>query len=161
MICNDPVLGSKPRARSSNTCAFAFGSSTKRFADDKDFLKKFPPPLMKSPSDGVQNGLRAADLALSRTYSDPRPAFGRQHSREKAEIAKAWLKFKEDIESAMQKKPNSGYYKDLSDMMTTKMESLNNSADQVGIHLLIHLIKQRFAVCCPWNSMLKFSFTSG
>ena len=120
---------SKPRARSSNSCAYAFGSSTKRFADDKN-LKKFPPPLMKSPSDGVQNGAKAVELALSRTYSDPK-YYGRQNSREKQEIAKAWLKFKEDIEAAMQKKPNSGYYKNLADMMTTKMELLNTT-DQVG-----------------------------
>ena len=92
---------------------------------------------MKSPSDGVQNGLKSAELALSRTYSDPKGGYyqsgvyGRQNSREKQEIAKAWLKFKEDIEAAMQKKPNSGYYKNLADMMTTKMESLNTT-DQVG-----------------------------
>ena len=133
-----PEVGcnSKPRARSSNACAYAFGSSTKRFYDDK-FPKNFPPPFLKSPSDGVQNGLKSAELALSRTYSDPKGGYyqsgvyGRQNSREKQEIAKAWLKFKEDIEAAMQKKPNSGYYKNLADMMTTKMESLNTT-DQVG-----------------------------
>ena len=118
-------LGFKPRARSSgvstNSCAYAFGSSTKRFVDDN--TKKLPSPLHKSSSDGVQNGLKAAELALRRTYSDPR-------QREKQEITKAWLKFKEDIEAAMQKKPNSGYYKNLADMMTTKMEML---ADEVGL----------------------------
>ena len=139
-----PEERSKPRARSSNFCAYAFGSSTKRFADDKSpgigpivgldnrILRKVPPPFMKSPSDGVQNGVKAAELALSRTYSDPKGTYGRQNSREKQEIAKAWLKFKEDIETAMQKKPNSGYYKNLADMMTTKMESLNTTTDQVG-----------------------------
>ena len=142
----------KPRARSSggtNTVPFAFGSSTKRFFDNEKSK------LHKSPSDGVQllnqqstpngffksnanNGLNSGigGLAgfnnnvnvLSRTLSDPK-SYQRQHhhsSREKAEIAKAWLKFKEDIESAMQKKPNSGYYKNLSDMMTTKMEMLSD-----------------------------------
>ena len=145
---------SKPRARSSggtNAVPFAFGSSTRRFFDEKS-------KLHKSPSDGVQllqqqqspigyfkanaNGLNSnagiGGLAgfnnsnnvnvLSRTLSDPK-SYQRQHhhsSREKAEIAKAWLKFKEDIESAMQKKPNSGYYKNLSDMMTTKMEMLSD-----------------------------------
>ena len=90
---------------------------------------------MKSPSDGVQNGVKAVELALSRTYSDPK-YYGRQNSREKQEIAKAWLKFKEDIEAAMQKKPNSGYYKNLADMMTTKMELLNTT-DQVGFFLAL------------------------
>ena len=122
-----PISNGKPRARSSgtgsgtNSCAYAFGSSTKRFADDKKG-KPLPHPFHKSSSDGVQNGLKAAELALRRTYSDPR-------QREKQEITKAWLKFKEDIEAAMQKKPNSGYYKNLADMMTTKMEML---ADEVG-----------------------------
>ncbi len=124
----------KPRARSSNSCAYAFGSSTKRFADDKNFPKNklLPSPFNKSPSDGVQRAFESIGSPLSRTYSDPK-SYGRQNSREKQEIAKAWLKFKEDIEAAMQKKPNaSGYYKNLTDMMTTKMESLNAAPDQVG-----------------------------
>ena len=124
---------SKPRARSSNSqMPYAFGSSIKRFATDKA-LRRFPPPFLKQNSDGVQNGFnKMSELALSRTYSDPKHTYGRQNSRDKQEIAKAWLKFKEDIEAAMQKKPNSGYYKNLADMMTTKMESLNTTADQVG-----------------------------
>lgn len=132
--------GAKPRAKSSsNSCAYAFGSSTKRFADDKNnFLggKKFhPPPLNKSGSDGVEK--KIGELNLNRTFSDPhgRP-YGRQNSREKQEIAKAWLKFKEDIEAAMQKKPNSGYYKDLADMMTTKMELLNDPATSSQVRIL-------------------------
>ena len=134
-------LGFKPRARSSgvstNSCAYAFGSSTKRFVDDT--AKKLPSPLHKSSSDGVQNGLKAAELALRRTYSDPR-------QREKQEITKAWLKFKEDIEAAMQKKPNTGgYYKNLADMMTTKMEML---ADEVG------LLLTRFSIC-PGSGFLE------
>jgi hypothetical protein len=125
---------SKPRARSSNSqMPYAFGSSIKRFATDKA-LRRFPPPFLKQNSDGVQNGFnKMSELALSRTYSDPKHTYGRQNSRDKQEIAKAWLKFKEDIEAAMQKKPNSGYYKNLADMMTTKMESLNTTADQVRL----------------------------
>ena len=116
----------KPRARSSgtgaNSCPYAFGSSTKRFSNGEKSK------LAKTPSDGVQSafGLKSSpEFVLNRTMSDPK-TYQRQHSREKAEIAKAWLKFKEDIESAMQKKPNSGYYKNLADMMTTKMEMLND-----------------------------------
>jgi hypothetical protein len=126
--------GGKPRAQSSggNSCAYAFGSSTKRFNTDEKLkgLKKFlPPPLNKSSSDGVEKGFKAAELALSRTFSDPKatsPYHLRHQSREKTEVTKAWLKFKEDIEAAMQKKPNRGYYKDLSDMMNTKMEMLSD-----------------------------------
>ena len=44
------------------------------------------------------------------------------------EVQAAWLKFKDDIESAMEKKPKQGFYKNLSDMMHSKMEML----DQVG-----------------------------
>ena len=140
---------SKPRARSSNSqMPYAFGSSIKRFATDKA-LRRFPPPFLKQNSDGVQNGFnKMSELALSRTYSDPKYTYGRQNSRDKQEIAKAWLKFKEDIEAAMQKKPNSGYYKNLADMMTTKMESLNTTADQVGapffLTFCIHTGKKTF-----------------
>ena len=117
----------KPRARSSgtHTVPYAFGSSTKRFLDDKLHSK-----LHKTPSDGVQFGFKSPEYVLNRTMSDPK-SYQRQHSREKAEIAKAWLKFKEDIESAMQKKPNSGYYKNLADMMTTKMEMLSDEVSKI------------------------------
>lgn len=140
---NGKTAAGKPRAKSSNSCAYAFGSSTKRFADDKNnFLggkfngsKWTPPPLNKSGSDGVEK--KIGDLNLNRTYSDPHRAspYGRQNSREKQEIAKAWLKFKEDIEAAMQKKPNSGYYKNLADMMTTKMELLNDPATSCQVRI--------------------------
>ena len=89
--------------------------------------------MAKTPSDGVQSafGLKSSpEFVLNRTMSDPK-SYQRQHSREKAEIAKAWLKFKEDIESAMQKKPNSGYYKNLADMMTTKMEMLSDEVSKI------------------------------
>ena len=109
--------------------------------------------FLKQNSDGVQNGInKMSELALSRTYSDPKYTYGRQNSRDKQEIAKAWLKFKEDIEAAMQKKPNSGYYKNLADMMTTKMESLNTTADQVGTIFLtfcIHTGKKTFITIIP------------
>ena len=52
------------------------------------------------------------------------------------EVAEAWLRFKDDIEDAMElKKPNSGFYKNLSDMMHTKMKML----DQVEIYFYIIL----------------------
>ena len=42
------------------------------------------------------------------------------------EVAEAWLRFKDDIDNAMElKKPNSGFYKNLSDMMHTKMKMLD------------------------------------
>jgi hypothetical protein len=41
----------------------------------------------------------------------------------------SWLKFKDDVDNALQKKPNqAGFYKNLSDMMHNKMEMLQ----QVG-----------------------------
>ena len=49
------------------------------------------------------------------------------------EVAEAWLRFKDDIDNAMElKKPNSGFYKNLSDMMHTKMKML----DQVQTHFI-------------------------
>ena len=58
------------------------------------------------------------------------------------------MQFKEDVESAMQRKPNHGFYKNLSDMMHTKMEMLS---DEVGtgiakIVLFILLILISFGV---------------
>ena len=50
----------------------------------------------------------------------------------------SWMKFKDDVESALQKKPNqAGFYKNLADMMHNKMEML----DQVG--------KSSFLQCFP------------
>ena len=38
----------------------------------------------------------------------------------------SWLKFKDDVDSALQKKPNqAGFYKNLADMMHNKMEMLD------------------------------------
>ena len=42
------------------------------------------------------------------------------------EVAEAWLRFKDDVDNAMElKKPNSGFYKNLSDMMHSKMKMLD------------------------------------
>jgi hypothetical protein len=78
--------------------------------------------------------------SLSRTSSDPSrnhlsgssssSKSGANTSKEKQRdvVAKAWLQFKDDIENAMLQKPNqAGLYKNLSDMMHTKMEMLNES----------------------------------
>ena len=45
----------------------------------------------------------------------------------KDSVTKAWMKFKEEVETALQKKPNQGFYKNLSDMMHTKMEMLRRN----------------------------------
>ena len=123
---------------------YAFGSSTKRFNDSAasnrygyDMNKKRP--FNKSNSDGVQQSLadvygdHYGHLAVERTVSDNRSTLS-GHSRRgsnKDSVAKAWLQFKEDIESAMQKKPNQGFYKNLSEMMHTKMELLNNEVGNI------------------------------
>ena len=126
---------------------YAFGSSTSRF--DPSAKPKFqPPPLTKSGSDGVQNAVSgtqgASRVSLNRTLSDnrgqipprspgppPSPKGGgpKAAGANAAQVQAAWLKFKDDIESAMEKKPKCGFYKNLSDMMHSKMEML----DQVGL----------------------------
>ena len=130
---------------------YAFGSSVSRFSSDKKNgspakKKPLPAPLNKSSSDGVQNAYppgqpsyQAQQLTqqhqqqLSRTSSDPRVSSQRSADHRKREnkdvVAKAWLQFKADVENALQKKPNHGFYKNLSDMMHTKMEMLT---DEVG-----------------------------
>lgn len=127
-----------------------FGSSSSRFVGNASAHrnKSKPAPLNKSSSDGVQNAdlndlnrsrlNRDGAKKLGRTTSDPRSGTkkgGASAARGKDNVAKAWLQFKEDIESAMQRKPNQGYYKTLSDMMDTKMELLND--DQVGNGCLV------------------------
>ncbi len=128
---------------------YAFGSSVQRFSSPRAQRRPLPtPPLNKSSSDGVQNG--ADDIAaaqgqvspttghlLGRTTSDPRAAAritggGSSNKKSKKDsVTKAWMQFKEDVESALRKKPNQqGFYKNLSDMMHTKMEMLS---DEVGV----------------------------
>ena len=121
--------------------AYAFGSSTKRFTDDaeqpnrqKSPSKKFmPPPLNKSNSDGVQNSVGNGQLGLSRTNSDSsKSKIAAKRNERMQEVADAWMRFKDDIENAMEKKPNHGFYKNLSDMMHTKMEMLDQVGDQIS-----------------------------
>ena len=118
-----------PRLKPKNT--YAFGSSTSRFEANPAKKLFQPPPLSKSSSDGVQNAQKAAQTALSRTMSDnrgtQRPVRSNKVNNDKmANVAAAWLKFKEDIEIAMEKKPTQGFYKNLSDMMHSKMALLEH-----------------------------------
>ena len=53
--------------------------------------------------------------------------------RQRDVVTKAWLQFKDDVENALLKKPNhTGLYKNLTDMMHTKMEMLNDESNEVG-----------------------------
>ena len=82
---------------------------------------KKPSPLNKSSSDGVQNSIH--QLQLNRSSSDSRVSSGK---RVPDSTRESWLKFKDDVDIALQKKPNqSGFYKTLSDMMHNKMEMLD------------------------------------
>jgi len=82
---------------------------------------KKPSPLNKSSSDGVQNSIQ--QLQLNRSSSDSRVSSGK---RVPDSTRESWLKFKDDVDIALQKKPNqSGFYKNLSDMMHNKMEMLD------------------------------------
>ena len=80
------------------------------------------------------------NLSLGRTISDPHCRNGGGGSngksakdRQRDVVTKAWLQFKDDVENALLKKPNhTGLYKDLTDMMHTKMEMLNDEATEVG-----------------------------
>ena len=90
-------------------------------------LQKKPSPLNKSSSDGVQNSIhlqRGSDSALNRASSDSKVSSGKRGFDATKE---SWLKFKDDVDSALQKKPNqAGFYKNLADMMHNKMEMLDN-----------------------------------
>ncbi len=64
---------------------------------------------------------------LNRSASDSRVSAGKRAADFTRE---SWLRFKDDVDNALQKKPNqAGFYKNLADMMHNKMEML----DQVSI----------------------------
>lgn len=87
------------------------------------------------------------NLSLGRTMSSDQPpsrngggsgggSGGGKSARERQRdvVTKAWLQFKDDVENALLRKPNhTGMYKNLTDMMHTKMEMLNDeSTTEVG-----------------------------
>ena len=96
------------------------GSDARRANKSANVMKK-PSPLHKSSSDGVQNSIQ--QLQLNRSSSDSRVSSGKRVIDSAKE---SWMKFKDDVDSALQKKPNqAGFYKNLADMMHNKMEMLN------------------------------------
>ncbi len=118
------------------------------FGKDKSFSRHRSAPFhSKGNSSDAEYHQHPRNLSLGRTTSDP----SRQHKsagsvasssrsggghgsakeRQRDVVTKAWLQFKDDIENAMLKKPGSqsGLYKNLSDMMHTKMEMLNDESE--------------------------------
>ena len=50
---------------------------------------------------------------------------GKKSPQHKNSVTKAWLQFQEDIEAALFRKPsNNGLYKNLSDMLQSRMDQL-------------------------------------
>jgi len=99
---------------------------------------------------------------LDRTFSDassvdeppsPRSGHRRHVGAVKGRVEEAWLLFKEDVDAALAKKPGGAgaHYKDLSDMMHTKMESLGL---EVGLKLGGSYEKQ--AISSPTQPHLPF-----
>lgn len=129
---------------------YAFGSSTSRFSSEDRLgtLGRRVKPYTKSHSDGMSPGhppghhhYHYQDAHhLNRTASESRAIDkkgAKSREKKKTDITKAWMQFKDDVESALQRKPNqSGCYKNLSDMMHTKMEMLN---DEVGVERVFSL----------------------
>eukprot|EP00095_Tigriopus_kingsejongensis_P008531 maker-scaffold81_size397536-snap-gene-1.16 protein:Tk08531 transcript:maker-scaffold81_size397536-snap-gene-1.16-mRNA-1 annotation:"hypothetical protein CB1_000765096" len=111
---------------------YAFGSSTSRFAseDRNGTLSRRPKPYTKSHSDDMstpQSGRNHPEI--QRTASDSRSSERKcaKSRQDKKNIAQAWMQFRDDVECALQRKPNQvGFYKDLTDMMHSKMEVLND-----------------------------------
>ena len=102
-------------------------------------LLKKPSPLNKSSSDGVQNAIqqqRGSESGLNRASSDSRVSSGKRGFDATKE---SWLKFKDDVDSALQKKPNqAGFYKNLADMMHNKMEMLDKVNNKEFSSFLSH-----------------------
>ena len=105
---------------------------------------KKPSPLHKSSSDGVQNSIQ--QLQLNRSSSDSRVSSGKRVIDSAKE---SWMKFKDDVDSALQKKPNqAGFYKNLADMMHNKMEMLNKCyqfplKDQPNVKLYFFVLARK------------------
>ncbi len=125
---------------------YAFGSSVQRFNNDSKTKN-----LNKSSSDGVQNGADDIASALSQVYgtsaSASRPVSrtsshdtrslksSSSKGKSKESVQKAWMQFKEDVESALRRKPNQqGFYKNLSELMSDKMDMLNNGQVRECLH---------------------------
>ncbi len=121
---------SKITAAAKSNANYAFGSSVGRFDNAG---KKHP--LNKSSSDGVSE--ESVHGIVSRTASSSTSSSGHHHHKKvtkKESVEKAWLRFKDEVDEAMRRKPGEGqgFYKNLSDMMHTKMEMLGKS-DEVGL----------------------------
>ncbi|TRY70221.1 hypothetical protein TCAL_17259 [Tigriopus californicus] len=153
---NSPPITPTPRSGSGATRAlsatiskkantsgagYAFGSSTSRFSSEDRLgsLGRRAKLYTKSHSDGMSPGhpghhhYHYQDAHhLNRTASESRAIDkkgAKSREKKKTDITKAWMQFKDDVESALQRKPNqSGFYKNLSDMMHTKMEMLNDES---------------------------------
>ena len=87
---------------------------------------------------------------LVRTTSDSRmvgdrAASGKRSPSHKNSVTKAWLQFQADIEAALFRKPSSnGMYKNLSDMLHSRMDQL----EQVGPGSLTEIGKPLFCWKC-------------
>ena len=89
--------------------------------------------LKGSPRSNLING-RFKSNTLNRSNGNVNSASQGKCSMQ--EVAEAWLRFKDDIDNAMElKKPNSGFYKNLSDMMHTKMKMLDQ-VQTISIHFI-------------------------
>ena len=94
-------------------------------------------------SDAECHQMQQRNLSLGRTIScDPPSRSGTvggsgggksARERQRDVVTRAWLQFKDDVENALLRKPNhTGLYKNLTDMMHTKMEMLNDESTEVG-----------------------------
>ena len=147
---------------SKKAVSYAFGSSVKRFPSSKRLNLELPPSLLggrehklaphgrhrSAPLHAVRsanlNGYASdaecqmqlqRNLSLGRTMSSDAPSRngGGNKDRQRDVVTKAWLQFKDDVENALLRKPNhTGLYKNLTDMMHTKMEMLNDESTEVG-----------------------------
>jgi hypothetical protein len=102
--------------RRSGPISYAFGSSVSRFHN----------PLNKTFSDA--SSVSADDPPSSPRSLSSGGSLHRRSAKQRAGVEEAWLRFKEDVDAAMTRKPggSGGLYKDLSDMMHTKMEMLDD-----------------------------------
>ena len=153
--------------------SYAFGSSIKRFPSSKKLNLELPPSLLSKDKRHRSAPLHAMtstnecasdpechqrNLSVGRTVNDSNSRTGggggssssagkcgskSARERQRDVVTKAWLQFKDDVESALLRKPNhTGLYKNLTDMMHTKMEMLNESTE-VGGQMFLHLGRAR------------------
>ncbi|CAB4059743.1 unnamed protein product [Lepeophtheirus salmonis] len=124
----EPNLFQKVTSVNEKNNGYAFGSSTSRF-DNESHNNSLKKKRLMGGGDytSSESGGGYYSKHLFRTRSDSSGVSSR-NSDSKNSVTQAWLQFKEDIESAMSRKPrqSGGFYKNLEELVSFKKKVSRN-----------------------------------